>query len=190
MLVLKHLWINGLRTLVGTIKLSGYVNLIHSYSSSLLFAFLVNYDRPSKDMQAHLRSDFVPNKRLPFKPNLDFERQELNSSEGRARKPRAEIDEPIDRTEQLRINQELEADLGIKSSVLQSKNEGNKVDPRRAIPSNTSNSRFLSNYVEMGRPPSPVWNHGIAYPENRKKPVINGTKGVRVTSEDQDEDIR
>ena len=139
-------------------------------------------------MQANLRSDFVSNKRLPFKPALELQRQD--SSEQRIRKPRAEVDEPVDRIEQLRINRELEAELGIKSRILQGKNTGNKVDPRRAMPNDTSNSRFLSNYVEMGRPASPVWNHGIAYPENRQKPVVNGTRGVRVKSEDQDEDIR
>ena len=145
-----------------------------------------------------MRSNWTENRRIPFRPALELRGE---SSEGggneRDRRPRAEIDEPMDRNEQIRINRELEAEVGFKSRVLKSRNVGgSKRDPRRAnidgAGANVSNSRFLAGYstVELERPLSPVWNHGISYPENRNKPITNEARGVKISAEDREEDIR
>ncbi|XP_075243880.1 uncharacterized protein LOC142338130 [Convolutriloba macropyga] len=154
---------------------------------------LVNFDRPPKGLQANLRSNYTENRRIPFKPALDSDYAAANTTN--SRQPRAEVDEPIERSEQIRINKLLERDVGFKSRVLKSRgNVNSKQDPRRANreADYASNSRFLSGYseVELERPLSPVWNHGIAYPENRDRPMDNPARGVKISSEEREEDIR
>ena len=91
----------------------------------------MNFDRPPKGLQANLRSNYTENRRIPFKPALDSDYAAANTTN--SRQPRAEVDEPIERSEQIRINKLLERDVGFKSRVLKSRgNVNSKQDPRRA----------------------------------------------------------